>query len=83
MKKLGAGTKVRIRKDIRTFRRTGTGVYITEEMKELAGKIMVIDDCSGYSTVYAPRYKLAGDVFTWTTELFDVYTPDIQIGGLV
>ena len=80
MKKLGVGTRVRIRKDIRGFRYTPSGLYITEEMKELAGKIMVIDDCSEHNL---PRYKLVDDVFTWTTELFDVYTPDIQIRGII
>ena len=66
--KYKAGDKVRVRKDLEQSKSYG-GVMVIDEMEELRGKFVTIEECFDWCNVY--RIKDDGGDYNWTDEMFE------------
>ena len=81
MSKFKVGTKVRIKRDLRKYpHKDRNGVYITPDMRFMAGKIFTIDRMLERSF---PAFKLEGDdmQWTWTDDMVDIIVLTKKVGG--
>lgn len=81
MSKFKVGTKVRIKRGLRRYPSEDRhGVYITPDMRSMAGQIFTIDRMLERRF---PAFKLEGEdmQWTWTDDMVDIIVLTKKVGG--